>query len=161
MEIFQSVYMVYGLLRCRLCLFASHSFDKMSEVLRENLWWIKWYCTFSSMCSIVKCHVNYLLMSCKLLPHFWPVSAWKWHSLIIHKWKLNLGLNELWQKNIMIYLKGLARAKIMKKSVILFWLLNMTIWCKHVHGPELQKFFNFSAAHSPVRLDIETKFPSF
>ena len=51
------------------------------------------------------------------------------------------------------YLKGLAQAKIIKKSVILFWLLNMTIWCKHVHGLELQKFFNFSAVHSPVRLD--------
>ena len=54
----------------------------------------------------------------------------------------------------MISLKGLAQAKIRKKSVILFWLLNMTIWCKHVHRLELQKFFNFCAAHSPVRLDI-------
>ena len=35
-------------------------------------------------------------------------------------------------------LKGLAQAKIIKKSVILFWLLNMTIWCKHVHRLELQ-----------------------
>ena len=58
-------------------------------------------------------------------------------------------------------LKGLAQAKIIKKSVILFWLFNMTIWCKHVHRLELQKFLNFSAAHSPVRLDIETKFPYF
>ena len=38
-------------------------------------------------------------------------------------------------------LKGLAQAKIIKKSVILFRLLNMTIWCKHVHRLELQKFF--------------------
>ena len=37
-------------------------------------------------------------------------------------------------------LKGLAQAKIIKKSVILFRLLNMTIWCKHVHRLELQKF---------------------
>ena len=51
-------------------------------------------------------------------------------------------------------LKGLAQAKIIKKSVILFWLLNMTIWCKHVHGLELQKFLNFSAAHTPVGLDV-------
>ena len=36
---------------------------------------------------------------------------------------------------------------------------NMTIWCKHVHRPELHKFFNFCAAHSQVRLDIETKSP--
>ena len=26
-------------------------------------------------------------------------------------------------------LKGQAQAKIIKKSVILFWLTNMTIWC--------------------------------
>ena len=40
-------------------------------------------------------------------------------------------------------LKGLNQAKVVKKSVILFWLLNMTIWCKHVHRLELQKFFIF------------------
>ena len=33
----------------------------------------------------------------------------------------------------------------------------MTISCKHNHRLELQKFFNFFAAHSPVRLAIETK----
>ena len=55
-------------------------------------------------------------------------------------------------------LKGLAQAKIIKKSVVLFWLLNMTIRCKHVYRLKLQKFFNFSAVHSPARLDIETKF---
>ena len=55
----------------------------------------------------------------------------------------------------------MPRCKIIKKSVILFWLLNMTIWCKHVHRLELQKFFNFYAAHSPVRLHIETKFLIF
>ena len=38
------------------------------------------------------------------------------------------------------YLKGLAQAKIIKKSVILFELLNMTIWCKHVHRLELHFF---------------------
>ena len=35
-------------------------------------------------------------------------------------------------------LKGLAQAKIIKKSVILFQVLNVTIWCKHVHRLELQ-----------------------
>ena len=35
------------------------------------------------------------------------------------------------------------------------------IWCKRVHRLELQMFFNFCAAHLPVRLDIETKFPYF
>ena len=37
-------------------------------------------------------------------------------------------------------LKGLAQAKIIKKSVIFFRVLNMTIWCKHVHRLELQIF---------------------
>ena len=59
------------------------------------------------------------------------------------------------------YLKGLAQAKIIKKSVILFWLLYMTIWCEHVHRLELQKFFIFFATHLPVRLAIETKFLIF
>ena len=40
-------------------------------------------------------------------------------------------------------LKGLAQAKIIKKSVILFRVLNMTIWCKHVHRLELQIFIMF------------------
>ena len=35
-------------------------------------------------------------------------------------------------------LKGHVHAKIIKKSVILFWLLIMTIWRKHVHRLELQ-----------------------
>ena len=54
------------------------------------------------------------------------------------------GLKGLAAKSGVIHLKllkGLAQAKIIKKSVILFWLLNMTIWCKHVHRLELQKFF--------------------
>ena len=67
------------------------------------------------------------------------------------EWKEFQGFDEL---------KGLAQAKI-KKSVILFWLLNMTIWCKDVYRLELHKFLNFCAAHLPVRLDIETKFPYF
>ena len=40
-------------------------------------------------------------------------------------------------------LKGLAQAKIIKKSVILYRVLNMTIWCKHVHRLELQIFIIF------------------
>ena len=42
-----------------------------------------------------------------------------------------------------VYLKGLAHAKIIKKSVILFRVPNMTIWCKHVHRLELQIFIIF------------------
>ena len=70
---------------------------------------------------------------------------------------LNIHLKEviLFWPNL---LKRLAQAKIFQKSAILFWLLNMTIWCKHVHRLELQTFFNFCATHSPARLDIETKF---
>ena len=40
-------------------------------------------------------------------------------------------------------LKGLAQAKIIKKSVILFWVVNMTIWCKHVQRLELHFFLIF------------------
>ena len=60
-----------------------------------------------------------------------------------------------------ILLKAHTQAKIIKKSVILFWFLNMIIilWCKHVHKLELQ--INFCAAHSPVWLNIETKLPYF
>ena len=46
-------------------------------------------------------------------------------------------------REILPYLKGLAQAKIIKKSVILFRVLNMTIWCKHVHRLELQIFIIF------------------
>ena len=44
---------------------------------------------------------------------------------------------------IAVWLKGLAHAKIIIKSVILFRVLNMTIWCKHVHRLELQIFIIF------------------
>ena len=44
---------------------------------------------------------------------------------------------------IVTCLKGLAQAKIIKKSVILFRVRNMTIWCKHVHRLELQIFIIF------------------
>ena len=47
-----------------------------------------------------------------------------------------------WIKPIPI-LKGQAQAKIIKKLVILFRVLNMTIWCKHVHRLELQIFIIF------------------
>ena len=40
-------------------------------------------------------------------------------------------------------LKTHTPAKIIKKSVILFLLLNMTVWCKHVHRLKLHFFFNF------------------
>ena len=44
---------------------------------------------------------------------------------------------------ILTTLKGLAQAKVIEKSVILFRVLNMTIWCKHVHRLELQFFIIF------------------
>ena len=58
-------------------------------------------------------------------------------------------------------LKPHTQANIIKTSVILFWLPDMTIWCKHVHRLELREFSNFCAAHLPVRLDIETNFRYF
>ena len=44
---------------------------------------------------------------------------------------------------LLFILKGLAQAKIIKKSVILFQIPNMTIWCKHVYRLELQIFIIF------------------
>ena len=93
----------------------------------------------------------------------WSVQCFSWHT-VHYKWTFEVILNKRSRADVsyflsrLIYLKGLAHAKIIKKSMILFWLLNMTIWCKHVHRLELQKFLIFSAAHSPVRLDIESKF---
>ena len=39
------------------------------------------------------------------------------------------------------FLKRHNQVKIIKKSVFLFWSLNMTTCCKHGHRLELQKFF--------------------
>ena len=72
-------------------------------------------------------------------------------------WRQHLDVRSIGIQDERNTLKGLAQAEIIKKSVILFWLFNMTVWCKHVHRLELQKVFNFCAAHSPARLDIETK----
>ena len=48
-------------------------------------------------------------------------------------------MTNMWNKsNNLADLKGLAQAKTIKNSVILFRVLNMTIWCKHVHRLELQ-----------------------
>ena len=80
--------------------------------------------------------------------YYWPVHGLATKLIYIRKNR---------RQYLYATLKGLAQAKIIKKSVILFWLLNMTIWCKHVHRLELQKFSNFCAAHSQVRLDIETR----
>ena len=64
------------------------------------------------------------------------------------------------------YLKRHNQAKIMKKLVILFWLLNhvnMAIWCKHVHRLELQKFFSFCVAiyQLPWLSEIKDEIPVF
>ena len=48
-----------------------------------------------------------------------------------------------WKNKQILHLKGLAHAKIIRKSVILFRVLNMTIWCKHVLRLELQFFIIF------------------
>ena len=79
-------------------------------------------------------------------------------TIVITFIAFNNDSEKAWWHNV-ISLKGQSQAKIIQKSVILFWLPNMAIWCEHVHRLELRKFFlNFCAAHSPVRLDIETKF---
>ena len=58
------------------------------------------------------------------------------------------GVNDRMKDAFTVDLKRHNQAKIIKKSVTLFWLLNITIWCKHVHKLELQKFFiYFCVAH--------------
>ena len=42
--------------------------------------------------------------------------------------------------NIIIDLKRQNQAKIIKKTLFLFWFLNMAITCEHVHRLELRKF---------------------
>ena len=58
-------------------------------------------------------------------------------------------------------LKRHNQAKIIKKSVFLFSLLNMAIRCENVHRVELRKFFYFCVAHLPVKRDIKTGLPYF
>ena len=58
-------------------------------------------------------------------------------------------------------IKRINQAEIIKKSVILFWLLNMTMICKQVNRLEMPRFSNFCVAHLPVKRDIETKLPYF
>ena len=73
--------------------------------------------------------------------HFWSFKLNKYEQFSA-TWFFSRHRDPQLQVDENYCLKGLAQAKIIKKSVILFWLLNMTIWCKHVHRLELQKFFN-------------------
>ena len=63
------------------------------------------------------------------------------------------------EKSTTSYLKLHNQAKIIKKSVILFQLLYVTIRCKH--RLKLKNCCNFCVAHLPVKRDIKTKFPYF
>ena len=63
----------------------------------------------------------------------------KWLILVHDALTPNIGLVTAYY----CVLKGLAHAKIVKKSVILFGVLNMNIWCEHVHRLELQIFIIF------------------
>ena len=55
--------------------------------------------------------------------------------------------NILWSlARLNLRLKEHIQAKIIKKSVFLFWLLNMAIICELVHRLELQKSFKFWVA---------------
>ena len=53
---------------------------------------------------------------------------------------------------VRIRVKGTCPGLKSSKSVILFWLLNVTIYDVN------KSFSKICAAHSPIRLDIETKF---
>ena len=89
------------------------------------------------------------------LSHYWWTKFIFCTSITIGLWAFNCLINQLRvflvntriQTNVSLIpdLKGLAQAKMIKKSVILFRFLNMTIWCKHVglHRLELQIFIIF------------------
>ena len=49
-----------------------------------------------------------------------------------------------------VILKRHNQVRIIKKSAFLFWLLRMTIWCKHVQRLDLRIFLIFCAAHLQV-----------
>ena len=55
-------------------------------------------------------------------------------------------------------LKRHNKAKIINKSVFLFWLLDKSITCQHVHRLELRTFFKFCVANLTVKHEIRTKF---
>ena len=62
-------------------------------------------------------------------------------------------LKVIWEYFMYIYIKVAVvlkrhnQAKIIKKSVFLFWLFDMSIICQHVHGLELRKLVKFCVAH--------------
>ena len=64
-------------------------------------------------------------------------------------------LKVIWEYFMYIYIKVAVvlkrhnQAKIIKKSVFLFWLFDMSIICQHVHGLELRKHCN-SKYYFPV-----------
>ena len=110
--------------------------------------------------NVFEIYVPSAYIKCTLIPRSNPAdSAWVFQrNNIVSSFSVWLGDHV---NDGLVELKSVAQAKITKKSGILFWRINMTIWCKHVHRLELQKFFIFCAAHSPVRLDEETKFLHF
>ena len=90
-------------------------------------------------------NVNLTIVSVLLWSLYLVAASWNLPEL---KYKLNEMSRALMRCVVMpgwLYsgLKGLAQAKIIKKSVILFRVLNMTIWCKHVHRLKLQIFIIF------------------
>ena len=145
--------MVYKKYFCAISVkFIVHSREKGNNVLIENLslWDIGGiqalnrylFSYYLDAGLIAKRHFN-------LVQPFQCYICWMWYMS---------GNCLIWRENVT--LKAHTQTKIIKKSMILFWLPYMTIWCKHVHRLELQKFLDFSAAHSPARLDIglETTF---
>ena len=55
-------------------------------------------------------------------------------------------------------LKATHQAKIITKSELVFWFLNLAKGCEHVHRLELRKFLKFCVVHLPVKSEKKTKF---
>ena len=127
---------------------------------------LPWSCTYyistnaisCKYCKISQYHWNRIaryfdkytaLFFCKYCKYMKLRSLIQRHSCLAHhyiSWYIGsvCDLQSCKMKNkFKINLKGLAQANIIKKSVILFRVLNMTIWCKHVHRLELQIFIIF------------------
>ena len=99
------------------------------------------------VCALLDCpHIGMWLVCLLHIRAHDRVSYFTWESTCMIPWAS-------WSYHILFLnasgLNGLAQAKIIKKPVILFWLIDMTIWCRP-NRLELQEFFNFCAAHLPV-----------
>ena len=115
-------------------------FDNSLILLYLSLFWFYLIQWISPDCEYVIPNDFYFIVANLYSVMAWTTTMYHFESIVGSGWEtLYFWLSfYTWT-----WLKGLAHAKIIKKSVILFRVLNMTIWCKHVHRLELQIFIIF------------------